>query len=287
MLLCLLLCLSGAANAEQIRHKQITVVAAENVWGSIAAQIGGDRVNVVSILTDPNADPHEFESNVVTAEHVATADYVIINGAGYDSWAGRLLETAAQGDRRVLDVSILLGKRPGDNPHFWYAPEYLERVADRIRNDFQALDPSHRAVYAQRRSMFESALRPYYDQIALIRARYPGEAVGATENIVVYLAAALDLHLVTPPAFMAAVANGTEPSVDAVEGFDSQIDRRAIRALIYNTQTATALTTNARRLANARHIPIVDVTETMIPPNGRFQDWQTAQLRSLARALAR
>lgn len=278
--------LLGCAAQGSERHT-LAIVAAENVWGSIAAQIGGSAVHVTSVLTDPNADPHEYESDVNTAESVADADYVIINGAGYDSWADRLLQVAPPGKRRVLDIARLLGKKPGDNPHFWYSPAYVERVADRIRDDLSSIDPPHRPQFSRNRAAFETALGPYHREIALIRSRYHGQPVGATENIVVYLAAALHLNLITPPAFMAAVANGTEPSVASVAGFDGQIDRRAIRVLLYNTQTATALTSEAQHLAEARSIPIVDVTETMVPPNGTFQHWQTAQLQSLAAALRR
>src|SRR5437899_1473994 len=67
-----------------------TVVAAENFWGSIAAQLGGDRVQVTSIIDNPNADPHDYEPTTADARDIATARFVIENGIGYDPWAQKL-----------------------------------------------------------------------------------------------------------------------------------------------------------------------------------------------------
>jgi zinc/manganese transport system substrate-binding protein len=285
--LLLALAVTGCAAQPAPTRTRLAVVAAENVWGSIAAQIGGDRVAVSSVLSDPNADPHEFESDVATARRFAVARYVVLNGAGYDAWAQRLVDADPSPSRRTLDVATLLGKRAGDNPHFWYGPAFVERVADRMRDDLSAIDPAGAAYYAQRRRAFEVALLPYHAELDAIRRRFHGRPVGATENIVVYLADALDLRLVSPPSYMQAVANGTEPPVTAVAAFERQIDQRRIGALLYNAQTVGAVTTNARHQAEAARIPVVTVTETVVPPNGRFEDWQTDQLRRLHAALAR
>jgi zinc/manganese transport system substrate-binding protein len=284
----LLLLAVAASGPQQARaNAPLAVVAAENVWGSIAQQIGGDRVVVSSVLTDPNADPHEYESNVSTAKQFATARYVVLNGAGYDAWARRLVDAEPDPSRRVLDVATMLGKRSGDNPHFWYNPAFIDRVADRMRDDLSAIDPGDAAYFAQRRRTFEAALRPYHAEVEAIRHNFRGQPVGATENIVVYLADALGLQLISPPAYMQAVSNGTEPPVASVAVFERQIETRHIRVLLYNAQTVGAVTTNARHQAEAAHIPVVTVTETVVPPNARFEDWQTDQLRRIRAALAR
>ena len=104
----------------------LQVVAAENFWGSLVSQIGGSHVQVLSIVSDPNADPHEYESNATDARAVATANYVIENGAGYDSWMDKLVGAGSSPNRKVLNVATLLGKKEGDNPHFWYNPDLCE-----------------------------------------------------------------------------------------------------------------------------------------------------------------
>ncbi len=69
----------------------IRIVAAENVYGDVARQIGGSSVEVTSILTNPSQDPHEFEASASTARQVADARIVIYNGADYDPWMPKLL----------------------------------------------------------------------------------------------------------------------------------------------------------------------------------------------------
>src|SRR3984957_9806897 len=96
----------------------LQVVAAENFWGSIVSQIGGSHVQVLSIVSDPNADPHEYESNATDARAVTNADYVIENGVGYDSWMDKLLSADGNNpDRKVLNVGDLVGVQDGGNPH--------------------------------------------------------------------------------------------------------------------------------------------------------------------------
>src|ERR1700730_1706963 len=155
----------------------IPVVAAENVWGSVIAQIGGSRVRVRSILTDPNADPHEFESDVATARAVADARYVVLNGVGYDAWADKLLAAGGRADRVVVRAGDVVGKQPGANPHVWYDPSAVARVADRIESDLERIDPAGAAYYRGQRILFAKACRPYRGRIAAIASRFRGRRV--------------------------------------------------------------------------------------------------------------
>jgi zinc/manganese transport system substrate-binding protein len=264
----------------------ITVVAAENFWGSVAIQLGGSKVNVQSVVSDPNADPHEYETSANDARAFADARLVIINGAGYDDWAKKLLSANAASGRRVLNLADLLGKKVGDNPHFWYSPAYVQTVADSITAQYKAIDPSGASYFDQGRADFASALQPYSDEIANIRQKYSSTPVGSTESIFVYLAAALGLKLTTPEAFMASVAEGTDPPASAVVEFQNQISGNQIKVLVYNVQTSTAVTTNIKTLAASHHVPSVGVSETLLPPNLTFQDWQLKQLKTLEAALS-
>src|SRR5579859_6069296 len=115
--------------------KALAIVAGENFWGSIVSQLAGKAGNVTSVVTDPNADPHNYESSSDDARAFAGADYVVLNGAGYDSWADKLLSGNPRSKRKVLNVADLLGKKEGDNPHFWYDPAYVSRLTDQIEAD--------------------------------------------------------------------------------------------------------------------------------------------------------
>jgi zinc/manganese transport system substrate-binding protein len=264
----------------------IQVVAAENFWGSIAAQLGGSHVNVISIVTDPNADPHEFETNTSDALDFAHANYVILNGAGYDTWGQKLLAANPSIGRNVLNVADLLGKMEGDNPHFWYNPDYLQQVIIQITGDYQSLDPADAAYFSTQQTVLENALMPYRQLIQSIKQSYGGTQIGGTESIVVYMADALGLDLISPPDFMNAVSEGNDPPTQSVAMFEQQINQKQISALIYNNQTATAVTTNLKQLAIAQSIPVVGISETMEPPDTTFQNWQFAQLTALRNALS-
>ena len=272
---------SNAAGGES----RLQVVAGENFWGSIAQQLGGTKASVQSVVTDPNADPHEYESNTNDARAFAVANLVILNGAGYDDWGGKLLAANPSQGRNVLDVAAMLGKKSGDNPHFWYDPDSVVKVADRITSEYRALDPADAQYFDQQRTTFTTALQPYEQRLAEIKQKFAGTPVGATETVVVYLATYLGLDLVSPPDFMQAVSEGNDPPAAAVVAFHNQIAQKAIKVLVFNVQTATAVTTNLRIEAVQQSIPVVGVSETLQPESASFQEWQDGQLLALENAL--
>jgi zinc/manganese transport system substrate-binding protein len=265
--------------------KVIQVVAGENFWGSIATQLGGSHVNVISIVSDPNADPHQYESNTADARAFAQADYVILNGVGYDTWAQKLLDANPVSGRKVFIAGELLGKKEGDNPHLWYNPDYVEQVANQITKDYQSLDPADTGYFTQQRAALENALSAYHQRINEIKSKFAGQKIGATESIFVYMAEALGLNLISPPDFMDAVAEGNDPPASSVVTFEQQIRAKQITVLVFNVQTVTDVTNTIKQLAAQQNIPIVGVSETIQPPDVSFQDWQTAQLLALQNAL--
>ena len=262
---------AGAAAA------RIDVVAAENTWGSLASQLGGSKVDVLSVVSDPNTDPHDYESNPGNARAMAASKLVIVNGAGYDDWALQLLSAQPEAGRRVLNVATLVGKSPGDNPHLWYDPTDVYRVINRITTLFRAIDPADRAYFQARHAAVEAAFAPYRQRLGYIRAHFAGRPVAATESIFQYLAQYLGLDLVTPYSFMEAVAEGNDPPVPATAAFYHQIDTKAFSVLVYNVQTVTPLTTNLKEAAAAEDIPVVGISETIQPPIATFEQWMDGQ----------
>ena len=207
------LALSGCGQGAAASSGPPQIVAAENMWGSIAAQLAGSDARVKSIITNPAQDPHSYEPTAADARSLATAGLVIVNGIGYDEWSGRLLAANPQPGRLVLDVGTLLKVPTGGNPHRWYDPDDVITVAHAIEADLARLDPQHRASYAQRLRGFEAvALAPYHQAIAAVRRRYAGVPVGASESIFALQAPALGLRLLTPATFMKAISEGTEVS---------------------------------------------------------------------------
>src|SRR6202140_613747 len=180
----------GPAPSNQL-SSAISVIAGENFWGSIALQLGGSRVSVQSVVTDPNADPHEYESSTTDARAFAEADLVILNGAGYDDWGQKLLDANSSSHRTVLNIAQLLGRKPGDNPHFWYNPSYVLTVAEKITAEYKAIDPGDASYFDQQQSALTPAFKTYSDLLAQIKSKYAGSPIGSTESIFVYMADAL------------------------------------------------------------------------------------------------
>ena len=263
----------------------LQVVAAENFWGSLVSQLGGTHVQVLSIVTDPNADPHEYESNSANAQAIANAALVIVNGAGYDDWALKLIAAENSPHQLVLNVANLLGKQRGDNPHFWYSPYYVNDTVKAMYQDLVSIDPSNAAYYAQLYLNLKASLGQYNVRISEIKQQFAGTKVASTESIFEYLANATGLDLVSPAEFMDAVAEGNDPSAQSVVQFQQLIENGNVSVLVYNAQTVTPLTQNIKAMAAARGIPIVAVTETIQPPDVSFQDWMNAELISLQNAL--
>jgi zinc/manganese transport system substrate-binding protein len=265
----------------------IEVVAAENFWGSIASQLGGRHVHVVSIITSPNTDPHSYEPTAVDARTIAGAQLVIANGIGYDPWVPRLL-AADQGHPLTLTVGTLLGVPVGGNPHRWYNPADVQAVISQLVADYSKLDPADSAYFARQRTRFNAvALKQYNALIKAIRTKYAGTPVGASESIFAVLAPALGLKLITPYSFLKAVSEGAEVSAADKQLIDNQIRRHLIKIYVYNRQNVTPDVQAQLREVKAEHIPYATITETLVPGGARYQAWQASELAGIEAALAR
>ena len=282
-----LLCGCGAGGGAGSGGR-IQVVAAESFWGSLASQLGGDRVNVTNIVSNPAADPHSYEPTPADGRSLAGARMAIVNGAGYDAWASKLLAASPSGGRVVLSVGDLVGVHAGGNPHLWYSPGYVARAIGAISSGYRRLDPKDAAYFAARERSFRTVgLARYRGLIAQIRRRYSGTPVGASESIFAPLAQALGLRLVTPSGFLAAISEGTDPTAADKATADRQIAARTIRVWVYNRQNTTPDVKRLTAAARRAGVPTTTITETPVPASASFQAWQVVQLDALRRALAR
>ena len=267
--------------------KVVQVVAGENFWGSLASELGGTHVKVLSIVSDPNADPHQYESSSANAQAVANANLVIVNGAGYDDWLLRLLSASNNPAQTVLNVQKLIGQPVATNPHFWYSPYYVNDTVKAMYNDLVSIDSGNVAYYKQQYATLNASLGVYNAMIHKIAQQFSGAPVAATEDIFVYLANATKLNLVSPREFMQAVAEGNDPPAQSIAQFQQLLQggNSSVRVLVFNQQTVTPLTQQIKSLAAEHQIPTVGVTETVQPPDVPFQDWMNAQLIALQNAL--
>jgi zinc/manganese transport system substrate-binding protein len=276
----------GGAGASAGESGKLNVVAAEDFWASIAEGVGGDRVAVTSIITNPAADPHDYEPTGDDARALASSQVSIVNGIGYDEWASKLLAANPESSRVEVEVGEVLGLRAGDNPHQWYSPTSVHKVIGAMVAAFERADPGHDSYYEAQAAKFESrGLARYHQLIAQIRSEFAGTPVGASESIFEPLAPALGLKLLTPKGFLDAVAEGTEPSPSDKSTADRQIADGEIGLWVYNSQNATPDVKRLNEAAETAQIPIATVTETLTPEGASFQVWMVRELEGIQKAL--
>lgn len=275
---------SGASSGGS--SKVIQVAAAENFWGSIASQLGGDHVKVTSIIANPDTDPHSYEPTAADGRTVAGADYVVSNGIGYDAWSDKLIAANPASGRTALKVGDLLGKKEGDNPHQWYSAESVNKVIEQITADYKKIDPADAAYFDAQKQTFTTQTLAKYNQLeADIKAKYAGTPIGASESIVTPLAESVGLKMLTPETFLDAESEGTDPTAADKATIDQQISGKQIKIYIYNSQNSNPDVVAQVNAAKAQGILVAQVTETLAPANATFQDWQTQELQGIADAL--
>ncbi|TDN68589.1 metal ABC transporter solute-binding protein [Paraburkholderia sp. BL10I2N1] len=263
---------------------KIPVVAAENFYGDVVRQLGGDRVDVTSILSNPDQDPHLFEASPKTARALQNASLVVYNGADYDPWMAKLLAASNNAKRTVIVAADLTGKKSGDNPHLWYAPSTMPAVARAVNAALVAADPSHKPAYDANLAKFLDSLKPIDARVAGLRTRYAHLPVTATEPVFGYMSDAIGLEM-RNQRFQLAAMNNTEASASDIAAFERDLREKRVRVLIYNSQATEALTKRMLKLAQQSNVPTVSVTETQ-PASKTFQQWMLSQLDELGEALA-
>lgn len=263
----------------------LQVIAAENFWGSLMGQLCGIHCNVTSIVTDPNADPHEYEASAADAREISNANIVIVNGVGYDDWALKLISASNNANRTILNVGALLELQNGTNPHLWYNPKYVNETVKQMYVDLVLADPQDSGYYAQQYAALNASLAQVDGRMSIIKQQFAGTKVASTESIFVYLANATGLDLISPQAFMNAVSEGVDPPSQSVVQFENQLASGNVSVLVYNAQTVTPLTDQMKQIATQDNIPLVGVTETIQPPDVSYQVWMNSELLNLQNAL--
>lgn len=262
---------------------KIAVVAAQNFYGDIARQIGGDRVSVNSIIANPDQDPHLFEVTPGQVREIADAQIVVLTGGHYDEWMEKLLKAAPRPKRIVVNAAKITNAAHGGNPHLWYAPATMPAVAKALAAAFTKADGAHAADYAANLDKTLAQLERISKRVAELREKYKGTPVTATEPVFGLMAQALGLTM-RNEKFQLALMNETEPSAKDIAAFEGDLKARKVKVLIYNKQVSEKLAQQLVTIAQESKVAVVGVTETL-PPNTTFVDWMLGQLDALDKAL--
>lgn len=264
----------------------IEVVASTNVWGDIAKQIGGDHVNVTSIMSDPNADPHQYEADAKTAAALSKSQFVVENGLGYDDFMDKLLSASPNPSRKVLNAADVMAITGADaNPHVWYDIAKIPDVATAIATQLGTLDPADAATFTANAKTFTDSLAPITAAITNVKTTYSGAPVGYTERVPGYLVDAAGLKLATPASFAQSIEDGNDPSPADNAAMNAALTNKAIKVLLYNGQVTSPATDAVKQLAQKNGVPVVGVTETLPPTDKDFQAWQLRQITEITTAL--
>jgi zinc/manganese transport system substrate-binding protein len=276
---------TASAASARTHDSPVEVVAAENFWGNIAAQIGGRDVEVTSLITNPNADPHLFETNAHDAALLAQARIVIENGAGYDTWMGSLLSAGGGRPDIVNAASVLHVGGSDPNPHLWYDLPRVPRVAAAIATALTRVAPQDAATFRKNLGTFDASLEPLDATLATIKKDFHHVSVAYTERVPGYLLADAELDVKTPPGFARSIEEGTDPGAADTVAMRELLTNHDINVLLYNVQTVTPVTSQMRALAEQHKIPVVGVSETMPANAASYQQWQGSQMVNLLHAL--
>jgi len=275
----------GTASAQTARPGVVPVVAAENFYGDVVRQLGGNHVQVTSIMSNPDEDPHLFEASPKTARALQNAALVVYNGADYDPWMDKLLAASKGEGRTTIVAAQLMGKKSGDNPHLWYDPKTMPAVAKAVAADLSALNPAQAAYFEANVRKFDASLKPWLAAIASFKAHYPKTPVAVTEPVADYMLELAGTDIATPFSLQSAIMNGTDPSPQDVTKQNSLFADRKVKVFVYNQQVTDALTQSFLSLAKKNGIPVMGVYETMPTPGFTYQSWMLAEVNALEKAV--
>lgn len=270
---------------------RLSIVTSTNVWGDVAAQVGGDLVDVTSIVSDPSADPHSYEASARVQLTLSKADLVVVNGGGYDDYATTMLNGLTTRPPSIEAVAVfgtVHGTTPADdadfNEHVWYDLPTVAAVADEVAADLGRIDPAHADTYTANAAAFTGTVHALVSRTQTLAQTVGGRGVAVTEPVPGYLLDALGLVDKTPPRFSTAIEDETDVPPTVMRDTLALLTDHQVALLVYNAQTTGPQTAQVRTAARDAGVPVVAVTETL-PAGKTYATWMSANLDALAQAL--
>jgi len=266
-------------------YANISVVAAENQYGSVAKLIGGEKVDVTSIISNADGDPHTFISSVNNAKLLDSAQVIIYNGADYDNWVNSIVKN----NTKAVSISAQSLIKPqsdsdlGVNPHLWYEPSTFDKMAQKLEATFTTLDPENKKYYQDNLDTFEKNYAEVYKMVDNIKESYNGTPVTATEPLFGYMSTALGLDM-KGIHFQWVIMNDSEPTPKMMIKYQDLLSQKKVDVLFYNEQVVSNITKNILNLAKKNDIQVVGLTETM-PQDKNAITWMISTLTNTKQAL--
>lgn len=259
------------------------MVASTDVWGDVAAQVGGSLVSVTSFITDPSADPHSYETNARNQLALTKAVLVVANGGGYDDFVDTMLSALPSPPPVLHAYSI--AATGDDNEHVWYDLPAVRAVADEIATQLSEIDPANAATFTANAKAFTAQVADLETQVAAIKASAGGAPVAITEPVPLYLLDEAGLENRTPAEFSEAIEEETDVPPAVLAETLALFTSHKVRALVYNEQTTGPQTQKVLAAAKQAGIAVVPVTETL-PAGIGYVEWMQRTVTALQEAVA-
>ena len=274
-------CGSGQSTSE--KNGTIEVAASVNQWGTVAKALGGDNVNVTSIINSTNVDAHDYEPTTSDIAKLQKAQVIIVNGAGYDAWAVKAAQTA---NATIVNAAEVGGVNDGENPHVWFSADVRKAVAQAITEAYEQADAAKKNDFDKMNDQWMAEENNVESKIAEVKQKTDGLAYAATESVASYLAEDMGLADATPSGYARAAANESEPTPTDIKQFTDALKAGEIKLLVVNTQEESELTGKITDAAKSVEVPMVELTEQMPEQYDSLTAWMEGLVDAFSQAIA-
>lgn len=274
-------CGSGQSTSE--KNGTIEVAASVNQWGTVAKALGGDNVNVTSIINSTNVDAHDYEPTTSDIAKLQKAQVIIVNGAGYDAWAVKATQTA---NAIIVNAAEVGGVNDGENPHVWFSADVRKAVAQAITEAYEQADAAKKNDFDKMNDRWTAEENNVESKIAEVKQKTDGLAYAATESVASYLAEDMGLADATPSGYARATANESEPTPTDIKQFTDALKAGEIKLLVVNTQEESELTDKITDAAKSVEVPMVELTEQMPEQYDSLTAWMEGLVDAFSKAIA-
>lgn len=274
-------CGSGQSTSE--KNGTIEVAASVNQWGTVAKALGGDNVNVTSIINSTNVDAHDYEPTTSDIAKLQKAQVIIVNGAGYDAWAVKAAQTA---NAIIVNAAEIGGVNDGENPHVWFSADVRKAVAQAITEAYEQADAAKKNDFDKMNDQWAAEENNVESKIAEVKQKTDGLAYAATESVASYLAEDMGLADATPSGYARATANESEPTPTDIKQFTDALKAGEIKLLVVNTQEESELTGKITDAAKSVEVPMVELTEQMPEQYDSLTAWMEGLVDAFSQAIA-
>ena len=273
----------GSGQSTSGKNGTIEVAASVNQWGTVAKALGGDNVNVTSIINSTNVDAHDYEPTTSDIAKLQKAQVIIVNGAGYDAWAVKAAQTA---NAIIVNAAEIGGVNDGENPHVWFSADVRKAVAQAITEAYEQADAAKKNDFDKMNDRWTAEENNVESKIAEVKQKTDGLAYAATESVASYLAEDMGLADATPSGYARATANESEPTPTDIKQFTDALKAGEIKLLVVNTQEESELTDKITDAAKSVEVPMVELTEQMPEQYDSLTAWMEGLVDAFSQAIA-